>query len=195
MNAQLLSLARRFDPAAQSVDFLARCRNTIYKATGPGCAFVLRLTAQSYRTIAQLEGEWAFQRYLHAQGAPVAQPLAATDGSHLLCLPHEEERYHVAAFSLAPGRDWDKRTDDANALQRIGQALGKIHRLSRAYAPARRERRMWYEQPALQEAGALFQAHDAALADRFRALMEEMDMRLLRCGLTRLLHNTPFLPL
>jgi len=84
---------------------MTRCRNTLYKATGPDGLIVLRLTDTHHRTRGQVESELDFQYYLHANGTAVSQPLRATTGKYTVPFTHDGDRYVVSAFTYIPGQN------------------------------------------------------------------------------------------
>jgi Ser/Thr protein kinase RdoA (MazF antagonist) len=72
-----LETAKQFDKNAVSVEFLTKCRNTIYKVHCADYMFVLRLSRQQHRNAEQIKSELDFQKYLYNNGAAVAKPLQA----------------------------------------------------------------------------------------------------------------------
>lgn len=129
---ELIDIAKKYTQDVISVEFLARCRNLIYKANCRKYAFVLRLINKTNKDKGQIESELTFQNYLFQNGADVVRPLPSCFGEY--CLSYHE--YWVSAFEYAAGKDWDERNDhNERTFQLIGKALGKIHRLSKEYDP------------------------------------------------------------
>lgn len=129
---ELIDIAKKYTQDVISVEFLARCRNLIYKADCRKYAFVLRLINKTNKDKEQIESELTFQNYLFQNGADVVRPLPSCFGDY--CLSYHG--YWVSAFEYAAGKDWDERNDhNEKTFQLIGKALGKIHRLSKEYDP------------------------------------------------------------
>jgi len=172
----LLAMAKKFDKNAVSVEFLAKCRNSIYKVFCPDYAFVLRLTDEQYRTAGQIESELNFQKYLFDNGAAVVKPLQTESGKS--CLPFEMNgsRFWVSAFDYIDGKGWDERDDNSEeAFIKIGRALGKIHNLSKKYIPANVEkRRLWSEQQELINADVL-KNYSLKLYEKLLEFMRQME--------------------
>lgn len=170
---ELIDIAKKYTQDVISVEFLARCRNLIYKADCRKYAFVLRLINKTNKDKGQIESELTFQNYLFQNGADVVRPLPSCFGEY--CLSYHE--YWVSAFEYAAGKDWDERNDhNERTFQLIGKALGKIHRLSKEYDPQKSvKRRLWSEQRELVNAPAIFKEYDPNLYGVFVKHMEIMD--------------------
>jgi len=68
-----------------------------------------------------------------------------------------------------------ERSDDSEKMHiRIGQALGRIHKLAKRYKPLHVKRRVWNEQQELFKAVVLFKGYSAELSDKFTAFMTQM---------------------
>ena len=168
-------IAKGFDKNVRSVEYLARCRNRIYKAKCGSYSIVLRLTSLSCRTKEEIMEELSFQNYLFENGAPVSQPIQYENGQWYTEVLIDEEQYYVSAFRFVEGKNWDERDDlKPEILFNIGKALGKIHALSEIYGEQRKIRRMWYEQQELKNAPALFGKYNPALLEAFEKFMDQM---------------------
>jgi len=190
MKADLLTIARQFDHQAISVEPLAICKNTVYKVACKTDSFVLRMTNEHHRSIAQLNSELDFQKYLFDHGAAVVKPLQTESGE--VCIPIEIERscFIASAFEFAKGKNWDERKDNSEqVLQKIGATLGKIHRLSKEYSPIKvARRRMWSEQQDLQKS-EVFKKHSSELYNKYLCFMREMKSQAITDGTFGLTHG------
>lgn len=177
MEKVLVEIAKQFYKNVISVEFLAKCKNSIYRVRCSDYSFVLRLTEESHRTIKQIESELDFQTYLYNNGADVAKPLQTKSGKSCIIVEIDKLSYIVSAFEFVIGKDWSERVDNTDEIFFIiGKALGKIHRLSKKYSPVNIEKRhLWSEQQELQKAGSLFRNHNAVLFDKFIKFMRQME--------------------
>ena len=176
---ELKDLAKKYVPDVNSVEFLTKCRNIIYKANCRKYSFVLRLINSKNKDKEQIESELIFQNYLFQNGADVVRPLPSCFGEYCICF-HDEKKdlvYWVSAFEYATGKNWDERNDnDEKTFQIIGKTLGRIHRLSKEYDSKKsRRRRLWSKQHELVNAPALFKEYNPNLYDAFFKHMEVMD--------------------
>ena len=82
-------------------------------------------------------------------------------------------KFLATAFSWAQGRNWDERCDYApETLFSIGEALGKIHRLAKAYTPLQAgKRRLWSESQHLLRAPALLRGYTSETSMRREMLL------------------------
>jgi len=160
MDSVLLEIAKQFNKDAISVEFLAKCRNTIYKVHCTEYSFVLRLSSEHHRNAEQIKSELDFQKYLFNNGAAVAKPLQTGSGEICLPLEMDNSRFISSAFEYVKSKSWDERKDDSEQIFiKIGATLGKIHRLSKKYKPANvAKRRLWSEQQELLKAD-IFKTH------------------------------------
>ena len=135
---ELIDIAKKYAQDVISVEFLAKCRNLIYKANCKKYSFVLRLIKKTNKDKVQIESELTFQNYLFQNGADVVRPLPSCFGDYCISFHDEgkDMQYWVSAFEYAAGKDWDERNDNnEKTFQLIGKTLGKIHRLSKEYDP------------------------------------------------------------
>lgn len=178
MENNLLSAAKQFNKKAFSVEFLTKCKNSIYKVHCPNCMFILRLSDEQHRNAKQIESEIEFQEYLFNNGADVVKPLRTESGESCILLEINNLRYLVSAFRYIEGRNWYERTDNTEEIFiKIGKALGKIHRLSKEYNPVNSaKRRQWNEQQELVKADVLFKNYNIELYSIFIEFIRQMNM-------------------
>lgn len=172
----LLAIAKQFHANTVSVEVLAKCKNTVYKAYGSDGLFVLRLTEERHRSAEQIKSELDFQKYLFDNGAAVSKPLQTTAGENCLLLETKHSRHLVSAFSYIDAKNWDERSDSEETFHLAGKALGKIHFLSKNYQPISVcNRRMWSKQQELLKAPSVFQNYSSVLYDQFENFMLQMN--------------------
>lgn len=106
---------------------------------------ILRVSCLKDRRLEDYLAEVEFVRYLAEKGAPVADVLPSLNGKLVEELEYEDRRAYVSLFQAAPGTllaDNGYRYREGAPLKEYfyntGQALGRIHRLSKAYEPSHR---------------------------------------------------------
>lgn len=176
MENALLEVAKKFNKDTISVELLAKCRNAIYKAKCIDYSFVLRLSDEQHRNVKEIESELDFQKYLFDNGANVAKPLQTESSESSVMFEFNNSRYIVSAFEFVDGKDWSERSDDSEEMYiKVGQTLGKIHKLSKGYTPVNVKRRLWNEQQELLKADVLFKSYNMKLYDKFVEFMGQME--------------------
>jgi len=118
-------------------------------------------------------------RFLSLEGAPVAAPLPSINNRLMENLNQYGTRYTLTAFekvegTLAediPSAEW---TDAL--FQSIGQAAGKLHRISKRYQPSRKalSRPQWFDSYEIHEAINLFAKSSDPAGGKLAALIDEL---------------------
>ncbi len=157
-----------------------------HSRTGEGCrSGILRIGVEDCspnQTQAMLE--WV--EYLAKNGAPVAAPLRSVQSNLLETVDLGAQRYTITAFEKAEGTlaetvppcDWNDEL-----FSSIGAAVGKFHRISKAYQPRHPAfaRQHWFESYEITSA----QQRLAGSTD---------PARLKLAGLIEKLHHLPVFP-
>jgi Ser/Thr protein kinase RdoA (MazF antagonist) len=107
--------------------------------------FVLRLTRDRYRSMAETRAEVNFLAHLVAAGCRVNSPLATASGSHVERVTCADGIYCVSAVAHVPGRVAcvEDGELDASAAAGWGEALGALHRAAMSFRPSGEDRR-WH---------------------------------------------------
>lgn len=134
------------DPS--SFRFLGHSQNAVYEfAHADQRAKILRITASSHRSTAEIQSELDWVQYLQDSGLPVCPPVPQAEGSLVHSIPGTSETFHCVVFEKAIGRPLEKDDLGPDLYHRHGAALGAIHAASKGYPPARlNPRRKWDEE-------------------------------------------------
>lgn len=115
----------------------------IFRVKREGKHLILRVTHESHRSKAQLEGELEWMRFLTQAGGAVCHPVPVNN---------QEDCVTVGPFTLsmmeeAKGRTVTESDWNPAFFKRWGQEIGRLHRLSNQYTPSRPEfkRPEWHE--------------------------------------------------
>ena len=118
-----------------------------------GGSAILRLTAPAHRSVALLEAECAFVRYLAEHGVAVPAPLASPSSRLAEVIGSGDHVTHVTAFEYVEGNNkqfFSEELDQA-FFARLGATLAAIHRASEGYTPAPgHERYRWRDDYVLR---------------------------------------------
>ncbi len=130
--------------------------NAVYQFPHGDRAAVLRIGVEDC-PVNQTLGMLEFVRYLKTNGAPVAGPVLSINNHLVERLTHYGTHYTLTAFEKAEGTlaenippsQWDEAL-----FHNIGQANGKMHRISASYQPSRpnHTRPQWFDSYEIREA-------------------------------------------
>jgi Ser/Thr protein kinase RdoA (MazF antagonist) len=140
-----------------------------------GHHYVLRLSRCNDRRLDMLHGEVDWICYLSANGISVSVPVASTAGTLIETVEVDGALFAAVVSHAAEGRplvdvleDWDE-----GLYERWGNLVGRMHHLTRSYAPsdARFRRPHWHETDDL-DVDAFIPASEQDVLDRCYNLLE-----------------------
>lgn len=156
-----------------SVKNLNGFHNHVYEVNGDS-TFILRISERQHEEATKSEID--FLLYLYSNDVPVAPPIISLNRLYVNRISIDSTDYVASAFKKSDGKDFRTRDiDEKNRFEIIGRTLGKVHRLSKAYAPAKVEkRRHWSENPHLKKASCVFSKYNPDLLEKFNSYMALM---------------------
>lgn len=95
----------------------------------------LRLCPAEEKSLAAVEAEIEFIRYLRVKGYPAMEPMAMLSGGYLKTIDTRWGSYQMSAFYCVPGRPVEDLPLKEESVYAYGKALGQLHRLSMDYEP------------------------------------------------------------
>jgi Ser/Thr protein kinase RdoA (MazF antagonist) len=117
---------------------LGRLENFTYEAGSNGSERIIRVTETSHRTIAEIEAELDWLRFLSDQGVSVSGPLTSQEGNLVETFDTEDGPMYVSVFTKAPGRPMQFSLDWHPDFHRsLGELIGKMHAATRRYQPSK----------------------------------------------------------
>jgi Ser/Thr protein kinase RdoA (MazF antagonist) len=126
--------------------FSAR-RDDGHKAGGQ--KVIVRVTDDSHRSAALIDGELSWLAFLSAHGCAVSNPLPASDDSLLTTLAVGGEQVHVVCFTYLDGSQvdpGDPRQWTPDLFAELGRELGRIHAVSADFKPDPGSRRYAWDE-------------------------------------------------
>lgn len=123
--------AATFGIAPSSVQFLRDASNVIYDcqhASGPA---ILRLTPDTARSPEMIRGEMDFMAYLAQNAGRVPRVMRSRHDQLVAQVPG----YYVTVLEKVPGVHPEGAALTSDMIGRLGQTLGRMHRLARGYTP------------------------------------------------------------
>ncbi len=119
--------------AITTVRRLPSGENAVYHVIGPDGPAVLRFTAESHRTLAELHAELAWLRHLEANGVDAVRPLGpAPSGPYPLA---GGASWHCVVFEYVDGAPPRPSDVTAPLMRQWGELIGAIHAAGPAPPP------------------------------------------------------------
>jgi Ser/Thr protein kinase RdoA (MazF antagonist) len=124
---------------------------SLYQYEHEGKGFVLRLTIPQYLDFGLIPGEVDWVNYLADKGVSVPRAVPSKDGNLVEIIEADGSSYAAVCFEKVEGRSINfKDSDEWNGelFRRYGETIGKMHALTKRYAPADESlaRMQWFEQ-------------------------------------------------
>ncbi|MBN2238216.1 MAG: phosphotransferase [Dehalococcoidales bacterium] len=122
--------------------------NAVYPFRKDGELAYLRFSPTDERSVETILAELEFLEYLESQGYSANGILLSKAGEKLEQVDTPWGRYLAVAFRGAPGQRLDRIELTDEIITGYGRALGRLHELSRNYAPINHRRISWKDQLA-----------------------------------------------
>ena len=152
---------------------LGRLENFTYEAGSNGRERIIRITEPSHRTIAEIEAELDWLRFISEQGISVAGPLPSENGNLVETFDAEDGPYLVSVFTKAPGRPMRFSLDWNPEFHRnLGELIGRMHAATMIYRPSEgiQQRGSWLEE--MRYVGQFIPKHEALARREFDEVVE-----------------------
>ncbi len=139
--------AELFGVTGVNLEFIEISENVVYSYLLNGSRHILRLTHRGGRSVKQVKAELEWVQYLHRKGAPVHNPVLSVNGQLTETLKTPDINFIVTSFEWLDGRVLPDEELTDKFIGRWGQAIGKLHSLTKCYNPASSDykRFEWYE--------------------------------------------------
>lgn len=132
------------DPSA--LHELDAFENFVFQYRGAECEQILRVTQSHHRQLADIQAELDWVHFLAERGVSIARPIPAKDGRDIVV--SVDQSCLAVAWQKVPGQDLHREeakhlwSPEFYALW--GQTMGRLHRLSQDYQPAKDRPRRWH---------------------------------------------------
>lgn len=168
---------RRYGITLDEVTLLDGFESYIYEFKRDGSAFILRIGHSRRRTPDLIQGEVEWINHLADGGAGVARAIRLDTG-HLVEAIDDDQggQFLATAFVKAPGRPAGKVGWTPAFYEAYGRLLGRIHALSKTYAPSGPAiRRYDWNHPQNLDVLDWLPANEPIIMDRFREVLNHLD--------------------
>jgi len=140
--------AKLFGLDSDNIKSLDGFENFVCETTRGNEKYIIRISHSTHRDVNKIKAELHWVNYLAENGASVCVPLKSLNDSLVETLEVDGHQIFVVVFEKAKG-GWVKKTDltDSITINR-GRQIGKIHALSKKYAPISDEiiRMNWFDE-------------------------------------------------
>ncbi|ETT59921.1 phosphotransferase [Paenibacillus sp. FSL H8-0457] len=129
--------AERFGRGSYSLKLLGGFDQNVFEYNGEdGRSFIMKfLDASKYRK-ASIIRELTWMAYLAEQGLNMAVSIRSAQDLLIEEVTHDSKRYHVVAFTKAPGSPLTDVTSDFAIIKQWGRGMGRMHKLGKKDATA-----------------------------------------------------------
>jgi Ser/Thr protein kinase RdoA (MazF antagonist) len=128
--------AKEYNVAFEDIKRLGGFENFIYEYILDGEEYVLRFVHSHHRSFELVYAELEFIDYLAHNGANVSTVVHTIDNQLLFKVPASDGHYFsVCVFTKAKGTYVKREDITAEFLEGFGQAVGRLHRLTKSYSP------------------------------------------------------------
>lgn len=171
----LAEAGRRFGVETERLVDLGGFESFIYEFERDGAGFILRIGHSARRTIPLIQGEVAWINYLADGGAAASRAILSEHGQLVELIPDGHgEQFLATTFERAPGGPPRGDIWGPAFFERYGEALGRIHALSRHYVPPPDTWRPHWDEPLLMDIAANLPSTEGAVLARSDELMAEL---------------------
>lgn len=142
----LASAAQHYGVHASDITHVGGFENFIYEFQKDNKPYILRFVHSAHRSFEMVYGELEFIDYLDHHQANVSTVIPTKNNELLVKIPCSEDHYFsVCVFTKAPGTYIKKEDLTDEFIQMFGQAVGKLHALTKQYRP-NHQRYHWLEE-------------------------------------------------
>lgn len=127
---------QRFGLERDQVRMLDGFENFIYEYQQDGQEYILRIAHSGRRSAEMINGEVEWINYLVDNGVGASRAVPSRNGNLVEVVAAGDTYFSAAAFVKAPGAHAEKRDWDNGLMVTLGQELGKMHRLTKNFAPS-----------------------------------------------------------
>lgn len=136
-NSILETALNRYCIPMQDATILDGFESYIFNVRRNGCDYILRIGHSSRRSADLIQGEGEFINHLRDGGLSVPQVLPSTNQQLVEAVEARDGSFFLATlFEKAPGHPPEGDDWGPVLTQSMGQFMGRLHRLSRAFQPS-----------------------------------------------------------
>lgn len=169
----LVQAAARYGVPVDAVHQLESAESYIYGFEKDGRSFILRIGHSLRRNVKLIQGEVEWINYLTQGGADVASAVLSQNERLVEQIEDGEGGHFLAtAFVKAAGHPPDDADDTPAFRERYGQAIGRMHRLTKRYRPSPAAWRPHWDAPIMQDAVDFLPASERIAQQKLVAQIE-----------------------
>ncbi len=171
LNRALVSAADLYDYQVEHLESLSGgYENRMYGFKTATRKIVIRITPPEHKSVKEVEAELDWINYLKHNGASVVEAIESKNGRLVEVVETDHGKIPVVSFRWADGRLVSREDFSGSLFRTWGQAVGKMHALTKNYQSKSQNRIQWYEDEYLSR--DLIPADQRVVLERFDNLME-----------------------
>lgn len=164
--------AQKYGVPFENIKRLGGFENFIYEFVKEEKEYVIRYVHSHHRSFDLVFAELEFVDYLAKNGANVSTVVHTIDDELLFTIPAQDGYYFtVCVFTKAKGTYVKKEDINDAFIENFGQAVGKLHRLTKSYQP-KHLRTHFYEEDYIDIGRRHLQSHHQFVIDRAVAITD-----------------------
>ena len=172
----LAETAARYGVSVAAMRPLESAESFIFEFERENQPFILRLGHSLRRTIHLIQGEVDWINFLARGGADVSPAVLSQQDKLVEPIADGDGEYFLAtAFVKAAGRPPQDDDETPTFIERYGQAIGRMHRLTQDYEPADAAwRRPHWDDPIMQDLDGFLPPSEARAQQKLLAQIEHL---------------------
>jgi Ser/Thr protein kinase RdoA (MazF antagonist) len=172
--------ARRYGVNRDDLEKKGSFESQVFEYQRDGQRYIMKLTHRLHRTPELVEGEVDWILHLDDCGVSVCRPVPSKAGKLIEVIDGSavgqlgDDYFIVYAFEKAPGRGTTRTDWSDDMVTAWGRTLGRMHRATREYHPAREDIRRfrWDTDPGLNKFACL--ESQPKIIDKWREIIERL---------------------
>lgn len=171
----LAETAARYGVPAADVRPLESAESFIFEFVRDGQPLILRIGHSLRRNENLIQGEVDWINFLAGGGADVAPAVLSQQGALVERIADGAgEHFLATAFVKASGRPPQSADETPAFFERYGQAIGRMHRLTKAYVPTQPAWRPHWDDPIMQDLDGFLPPSEALAQQKLQAQIEHL---------------------
>lgn len=142
----LFEAASRYGIDQNKIKKLGGFESYIYEYGSDNDRKILRITHNYHRSMDDLNAEMEWLNYLTENEADVAAAIHSKDGKLAEKINVKDTYFIASSIKKAEGKEPDRSIWGGALFKDWGRAVGKLHKLTKDYIPAKTPRFQWYDE-------------------------------------------------
>ena len=149
-------------------------QNWVFCVTVFDKKYALRFTHFSHRSIEEIVAELDWIKFLRTNDIKAVDIQCSIEGNIAEKIETKTGYYSVVCFEWAPGRHMHPSEYNQPLVQRWGEVVGLLHKISQAYNPPQYQRPFWYDEDNFDAKEFLSRRPEKRLRENYDRLVDRI---------------------